>query len=153
MTDLPPVLSAVLQAALRPAYAHGNPLSTGIIRQRPEDFIVDELASVEFTGEGEHVCLHIRKRGLNTEDIARQLATLAGIKRRDVSFAGLKDRHAVTTQWFSVYLPGVSDPDWQSLNSDDVQILEVIRNARKLRRGTLTGNRFQITVREFDVDA
>lgn len=153
MSVLPPVLSPVLQAALQPAYAHGTPLVTGVIRQLAEDFIVDELASVEFTGEGEHVCLHIRKRGLNTEDIARQLAQLAGVKRLDVSYAGLKDRHALTTQWFSVYLPGVADPDWRSLESADVQILEVIRNARKLRRGTLTGNRFQITVRDVDVDA
>lgn len=146
-------LSPVLQAALQPAFAHGSPLSTGVIRQQPEDFIVDEISLVEFTGEGEHVCLHIRKRGLNTEDIARQLSKLAGVKRRDVSFAGMKDRHAVTTQWFSVYLPGAAEPDWQLLDSDAVQVLEVIRNSRKLRRGTLTGNNFKLTVREFDVDA
>jgi tRNA pseudouridine13 synthase len=149
MIDLTPVL----QVALQPAHAYGKPLGEGCIRQQPEDFIVDELSSVTFTGEGEHVCLRIRKRGLNTEDIARQLARLAGIKRRDVSFAGLKDRHAVTTQWFSVYLPGVAEPDWQQLNSDEIEVIEVVRNARKLRRGTLTGNRFQITVREFDVAA
>lgn len=148
-----PDISPVLQAALQPAYAHGSPLATGIIRQQPEDFIVDEIPSVEFTGEGEHVCLHIRKRGLNTEDIARMLAKTADVKRRDVSFAGLKDRHAVTTQWFSIYLPTTVEPDWQTLNSDNVQVLEVVRNARKLRRGTLTGNRFQITVRDFDADA
>lgn len=147
-----PDLSAILQAALQPACAHGGPLGKGIIRRQPEDFIVDEISSVALTGEGEHVCLHIRKRGLNTEDVARQLAKLADVKRRDVSFAGLKDRHAVTSQWFSVYLPGAAEPDWQSLDSDDVQVLEVRRNARKLRRGTLAGNRFQITVREFDVD-
>ena len=144
--------SLVLQAALQPAYAHGSPLATGVIRQQPEDFIVDEISSVEFTGEGEHVCLHIRKRGLNTEDVARQLSKLSGVKRRDVSFAGMKDRHAVTTQWFSIYMPGMDEPDWQSLNNEDVHVLEVIRNARKLRRGTLTGNHFQLTVREFDVD-
>jgi tRNA pseudouridine13 synthase len=146
-------LTEALQAALQPACAHGGPLGQGVIRQQPEDFIVDEISSVELTGEGEHVCLHIRKRGLNTEDVARQLAKLADVKRRDVSFAGLKDRHAVTSQWFSVYLPGVAELDWQSLGSDDVQVLEVCRNARKLRRGTLAGNLFQITVREFDVDA
>jgi tRNA pseudouridine13 synthase len=148
-----PDLSPVLQAALQPACAYGGPLAKGLIRQRMEDFIVDEISSIEFTGEGEHVCLHIRKRGLNTEDIARQLARLAGVKSRDVSFAGMKDRHAVTTQWFSVYLPTTVEPDWQLLDSDEVQVLEVVRNARKLRRGTLAGNRFRISVREFDVDA
>lgn len=148
-----PDLSPILQAALQPACAHGGPLGKGVIRQQPEDFIVEEISSVVFTGEGEHVCLYIRKRGLNTEDVARQLSKLADVKRRDVSFAGLKDRHAVTTQWFSVYLPGAEEPDWQSLDSDEIQVLEVMRNARKLRRGTLAGNRFQITVREFDVDA
>ena len=145
-------LSPILQAALQPNFAHGSPLNTGIIRQHVEDFIVDEIPSVEFSGEGEHVCLHIRKRGLNTEDVARQLSQLAGVKRRDVSFAGMKDRHAVTSQWFSVYLPGVEDPDWQVLNTDSVEILEVIRNSRKLRRGTLTGNTFKLIVRDFDVD-
>lgn len=145
MTELSPILQA--------AYAHGSPLATGVIRQRPEDFIVDEISSVEFTGEGEHVCLHIRKCGLNTEDIARQLARLADIKRRDVSFAGMKDRHAVTTQWFSLYMPGATEPDWQQLNNENVEVLEVVRNARKLRRGTLSGNHFQISVRDFDVDA
>lgn len=146
-------LSPVLQAALQPAFAHGSPLGRGIIRQQAEDFIVDEISSVEFTGEGEHVCLHIRKRGLNTEDIARQLSKLSGVKQRDVSYAGMKDRHAVTTQWFSVYLPGVEGPDWHLLDNEDVQVLEVIRNSRKLRRGTLTGNNFKLTIREFDVDA
>lgn len=140
------------QAALQPPRAHGDILSSGVIRKLPEDFVVDEIPSVEFTGEGEHVCLHIRKRQLNTEDVARKIAVLAGVKRRDVSYAGLKDKHAVTTQWFSVHLPGVADADWQQLESDQINVLEFVRNSRKLRRGTLIGNRFRILLRDLSVD-
>ena len=77
----------------------------GYIRSLPEDFIVDEELSFSPTGEGEHVFLQIRKTGKNTEDIARILARHAGVTRKSVSYAGLKDRNAVTSQFFSIHLP------------------------------------------------
>lgn len=91
--------------------------------------------------------LKIEKRGSNTEWVARQLARLANVPHRDVSYAGLKDRNAVTRQWFSVRLAGKPEPDWHEIETDDLRVLESARHSRKLRRGALRGNRFLIRVR------
>lgn len=128
-------------------FAQGEPVATGHIRQSPEDFRVTEIPLFEPTGEGEHAWLRVRKRGTNTTWVAKQLAQLAGIRERDVSYAGLKDRHAVTEQWFSVHLPGQADPDWSAINNDSMQVLEHARHSRKLRRGALKGNVFRIVIR------
>ena len=130
------------------ARAHGQPLCNGIIRDRFEDFQVVEIPSYEVTGEGEHCLLHIRKRGANTGWVANQIARFAGVRSNDVGFAGRKDRHADTTQWFSCWLPGRADPDWQALNADGVEVLAVTRHNRKLKKGALKANRFTIVIRE-----
>ncbi|WP_303908250.1 tRNA pseudouridine(13) synthase TruD [Thiohalomonas denitrificans] len=134
------------------AFAHGGPAGTGVIRTAPEDFRVDEIPLVTPDGAGEHVLLHIEKRNANTDFVARSLTRLAGVRPVDVSFAGLKDRHAVTTQWFSVRLVGSEEPDWFALESEEVRILESVRHGRKLRRGALKGNRFSLVVREVVAD-
>ena len=123
---------------------------SGEIRNKNEDFIVDEIPSVEPIGTGEHVWLKIRKSGENTDWIAGLLAKTAGVKRRDVSYAGMKDRNAVTTQWFSIYLPGKDAPNWQENLPENIELLEETRHERKLRLGTLKGNRFQIVLRHCD---
>ena len=129
------------------ARAHGEPPARGVLRSCPEDFAVDELPLVEPGGEGEHVLLHIRKRDTNTDWLARQLARFAGVRPVDVGYAGLKDRRAVTTQWFSVRLAGRPEPDWNALALAGVAVLEHGRHHRKLQRGALRGNRFTLTVR------
>ncbi len=129
-------------------HAFGDIGASGVIRTSPEDFFVEEIPPCEPDGEGEHLLLKIEKCGDNTEWVARQLARLANVPARDVSYAGLKDRHAVTQQWFSVRLAGKAEPDWQTLASDKLKILECARHRRKLRRGALRGNRFTIRVRE-----
>lgn len=134
------------------ACAHGGPPVTGRIRAFPEDFHVTELPLVEPAGEGEHAWLLIRKRGENTATVAGQLAQLAGVPLRNVGYAGLKDRHAVTEQWFSVHLPGQPDPDWQSLESEHLGLLAHTRHSRKLRRGALQGNAFRLRLRELSGD-
>lgn len=133
-----------------PAWAHafGPPPAAGVLRRCPEDFVVDEVLGFHPDGEGEHVLLWVRKRGANTDWVARQLARLAGVRPADVSYAGLKDRDAVTSQWFSLRLAGAAEPDWSALAVDGVEVLEAVRHRRKLRRGALEGNRFQITVRD-----
>lgn len=131
----------------------GPPLAGGRIRVAPEDFQVEEELGFEPDGAGEHVFLQIRKRNANTDWLARQLACVAGVRPAEVSYAGLKDRNAVTTQWFSVQLPGRDMPDWSDLLSDDVQLLNAVRNTRKLRRGALRGNRFTIVIRDLRGDA
>ncbi len=133
-------------------YAYGIPSCKGEIRQRSEDFIVQEQLSFTPSGAGEHVFLLIEKRGENTDYIAGQLARFAGVVRRDVGFAGLKDRHAVTTQWFSVWLPGRDAPDWAEFVTDSIKILKIDTHLRKLKRGALSGNNFTIRVREWSGD-
>lgn len=128
-------------------YANGEPGLTGNIRCHNSDFIVDEKFAFSATGEGEHALLHIKKQDTNTDWLSRQIAQLAGVRKVDVSYAGIKDRHAITTQWFSVWLPGKPDPDWSLLNSDNVEVLQSIRHNRKLRRGSLKGNEFNLIVR------
>lgn len=133
-------------------FAWGGPVGKGVLRSFPEDFQVDEDLGVEASGAGEHVLLKIRKRNLNTAEVATHIARLAGVRARDVSYAGLKDRVAVTTQTFSVHLPGKEDADWRELEGDNLQVLEALRHHRKLRRGTLRGNTFMLRIREFSGD-
>ncbi len=133
-------------------YVYGQPSGQGKIRSIPEDFIVRENLSFEPSGSGEHAFLQIEKTGENTEYVARQLARFAGVRQRDVSYAGLKDRHAVTTQWFSVWLPGKADPDWSLFESDSIKVLHAVRHARKLKRGVLSGNSFELNIRDWQGD-
>ena len=133
-------------------YVYGQPAGTGKIRSVPEDFMVKENLAFEPSGAGEHVFLQIEKTGENTDFVARQLARFANVRQRDVSFAGLKDRHAVTTQWFSVWLPGKADPDWMQFETDSMKVLHTVRHARKLRRGVLSGNSFKIIIRDWQGD-
>lgn len=128
--------------------ALGAPEASARLRATPEDFCVDELREGEPDGEGEHLLLHIRKRNRNTDDVARALARQAGVRSRDVAYCGLKDRVAVTTQWFSIWLPGKADPDWAPILNDDLQLLSQARTRRKLQRGGLRGNRFTLLLRE-----
>lgn len=135
------------------AYSNGQPMLTGVIRTTADDFIVEEKFAFEFSHDGEHVLLHIKKRNTNTEWLAKKIIALAGVRSMDVSYAGLKDRNAVTTQWFSVWLPGKEGPDWTLLNDENVQVLNITRHNRKLRRGSLRENRFKIIVRDVKGDA
>ena len=118
-------------------------------RAQPEDFQVDEILGFEPSGEGEHLYLQIKKRDQNTQWVAGLLAKLAGIKRNDVSFAGLKDRFAVTTQWFSLYLPR-RELTLTQLQHDDFEVLTLVRHNKKLRRGMHSGNQFKLVLREFE---
>ena len=127
------------------------PLCESRFKVTPEDFQVDELMPIEPEGSGEHVWLQICKRNLNTLDVASKLSHIAGVSLRDIGYSGLKDRYAITTQWFSVYLPKrEAVPDEQSL-PDGIQVPRQKRNARKLRRRTHRGNMFNIRLRDTKV--
>jgi len=132
--------------------AHGSSLIRGLVKQTPADFEVVENLGFALTGDGEHDYLWIEKSGANTTWVARSLAQHAGIDQRDVGYAGLKDRHAITRQWFSVRRPSGEGTDWDDLNMDGVQILGSDRHQRKLKRGVHAGNRFRITLREVRTD-
>jgi tRNA pseudouridine13 synthase len=130
------------------AFAHGGPPLSGRLRVSAEDFEVEEILGFEADGTGEHALLWIEKRDANTEWVARQLASFAGVTPLAVGFSGLKDRHALTRQAFSVQLPGRAGPDWTALQLEGVRVLEVRRHSRKLKRGVHAGNRFRIRLHE-----
>lgn len=133
-------------------YAHGGPVALATLRAVPEDFAVEELQGFEPSGEGEHLFLRIRKRSQNTAWVAGLLAKAAGVREDAVSYAGLKDRRAVTTQWFSVHVPNRQLPDLSAVWNEDITLLEQTWNARKLRRGAHNGNRFVISLRDVEGD-
>ncbi|MCO7226375.1 tRNA pseudouridine(13) synthase TruD [Pleionea sp. CnH1-48] len=121
-------------------------IEAGQYRTTAEDFRVKEQLSFTPSGDGEHCLLYVEKRGANTTWVARQLADFFGLKERDVSYAGLKDRHAVTQQWFSLHMPGKSNPD--SLpEHEDFKVIEQTCNNKKLRRGAIANNQFSLTLR------
>ncbi|SDR91994.1 tRNA pseudouridine13 synthase [Halopseudomonas xinjiangensis] len=126
--------------------AWGAACGTAVLKAVPEHFRVTEVVDIELDGTGEHLWLHLLKRDLNTEEVARRLARASGVSLRDVSYAGLKDRRAVTSQWFSIQLPGRPDPDFASLWSEDLHCLERVRHRRKLQRGAHSANRFAIVL-------
>ena len=130
--------------------AHGRPLFAARIRSRPEHFFVEEILGFAPEGEGEHAWLWLEKRSTNTEWLARQLARLAGVRAVDVGYAGLKDRHAVTRQWFSIRTPG-SAAEWAAL-PEGVELMAATRGRRKLRRGAHSGNRFRIVLDGIDTE-
>jgi tRNA pseudouridine13 synthase len=135
-------------AALAPPLAHGEPVATGTLRAQAEDFVVEEQLGFAPSGAGMHALLKVRKRNANTEWVARQLALAAGCRPFDVGFAGLKDRRAVAVQWFTVP-KGIA---LAGLRTTEFEVLEAHPHARKLPRGALSGNRFEIRVRDLAGD-
>jgi tRNA pseudouridine13 synthase len=141
-------------AALAPPVAWGSgPLAAGTLRSSPEDFVVVELLGFEPSAAGPHALLTVRKRGANTEWVARELSRTAGCKPFEVGFAGLKDRNAVTTQAFTVPRGKRAAEEFVGLAGDGYEVIAAAAHQRKLPRGALQGNRFEITVRDLHCDA
>lgn len=152
--DAAPTLDPVypLRAdALDPPRAGGPPPVRALFRRCLEDFQVVERLRFQPAGDGSHVYLRLRKRGANTEWVARRIAALARVQARDVGYGGLKDRHAVAEQWFSVPRPAVP-PDWLRLADDGIEVLEITRHPRKLRRTGVAANRFRIRLSDVSGD-
>ncbi len=127
--------------------AYGAAVLSARFRVSPEDFLVEEIASFEPSGEGEHLLLTVEKRGMNTAFAAKRLAAWAGIAEMGIGYAGMKDRQAVTRQRFSVHLPKRIAPDLQLLDDPDLRVLTHAWHNRKLARGGLAGNRFVLLLR------
>jgi len=134
-------------------YFLGAPAAEGVIRSCPQDFVVEEIPRIHPDGEGSHLWLWVEKCAANTDWVAGELAKVAGCPRRDVGYAGLKDRHAITRQWFSVPLTVDAGEKLENAEIEGVLILESRQHTRKLKRGTLNGNRFHLNIREFTGDA
>ncbi len=142
--------SELAQAPL--PWAYGVPPLKALLRSTPEDFVVEEILGYDAEGTGEHALLWVEKRGANTDWVARELAKFAGVSQVAVGYAGMKDRHAVTRQTFSVQLAGKPDPDWSTFPHAEVKVLAATRHSRKLKRGALRGNRFVLVLRDVHGD-
>ena len=123
------------------------PKQTALLKAEYADFVVKEQLSYDMSGDGEFVAVKVRKTDCNTLFVGEQLAKFAGISARNMSYAGLKDRKAVTEQWFSLQMPGQPTPDFNQFSLEGVEILEVTRHQRKIRIGSLQGNHFEILLR------
>ncbi|WP_313026195.1 tRNA pseudouridine(13) synthase TruD [Pseudomonas lopnurensis] len=136
------------EAQLLGPRAHGEPCGSAVLKAVAEDFQVDEVLDIPLSGEGEHLWLWVEKRNLNTEEAARRIARAAGVPLKMISYAGLKDRQALTRQWFSLHLPGKADPDLAAAEGEGLTILQRTRHQRKLQRGAHSANGFTLRLTE-----
>ena len=129
------------------AYLQTAPKQTALLKAECADFIVKEHLGYDMSGDGEFVALKVRKTDNNTLYVGEKLAAFCGVPARNMSYAGLKDRKAITEQWFCIQMPGKPTPDFSQFQPDGVEILEVTRHNRKIRTGSLDGNYFDILLR------
>lgn len=132
--------------------AHGAPCGRAVLKAMAEDFQVDEVLGIPLTSQGEHLWLWVEKRGLNTEEAARRIARAACLPLKAVSYAGLKDRQALTRQWFSLHLPGKADPDLSAAEDASLRIRESRRHNRKLQCGAHAANGFTLRLTALQAD-
>jgi len=121
---------------------------SALFRHQPEDFFVEEILGFEPDEQGEHLWIYLEKTGLNTHDVARMISEKSGLKIRDIGYSGMKDKKAVTRQWFSIK----SNKDFNFDGLQGVQLLDQRRNSRKLKRGMHRENCFRIRLREMLTD-
>ena len=127
-----------------------SPKQTALLKAECADFVVKEQLGYDMSGDGEFVAVKVRKTDCNTLFVGEQLAKFAGISARNMSYAGLKDRKAVTEQWFSLQMPGQQTPDFSQFSLEGVEILDITRHQRKIRIGSLQGNHFEILLRNVE---
>lgn len=149
-------MSLPLELALAPPRAFGPALCAARLRSTPEDFRVDEVLAFAADGGVAHWLVCLEKRGVTTLAAVAALARHAQVSERDIGFAGFKDRHAVTTQHFTV--PARSPkagppPSWTpDALGEPFRVVSALPHARKLPRGALAGNRFTVVARGLAVD-
>ncbi len=127
--------------------AFGGELPAGNIRTENADFRVEEVLPFEPAGEGEHLFLYIEKIACNTDWVIKQLKKVFGLSSREIGYAGKKDRYSISTQWFSLHLPG-KQVEAKLIESDSIKIIRCERHNKKLRVGSIKENQFKIRVRE-----
>ncbi|MFK5892840.1 MAG: tRNA pseudouridine(13) synthase TruD, partial [Pseudomonadota bacterium] len=128
-------------------YAYTIPSSKAVLKQQPDDFIVKEQLSFLPEGSGTHAFLWIEKKSLNTLDVINVLAKFADIEAKHIGYAGLKDKQAITSQWFSINLEGLTEPDWKQFSHINITIKTVTYHRKKLKIGSITSNEFTILLR------
>lgn len=174
LPDITPEQIAQLTDSQNLAQPYPAPISKANFKGSSSDFQVDELLELALSGEGEHLWLLIKKTGINTNFVAEQLAKWAKIPSRDVGYSGLKDRQAVTTQWFSLRIPKGQLPETtfedfinaSTLKSnaeankhsgtkaqESVEVLQQAWHSKKLNRGTHKANRFAIRLTDIQLNS
>lgn len=123
----------------------------GTIKQRPEDFLVDELPAYEPCGEGEHLYLFIESANIAHVDLINAIKEHFRVRDRDIGYAGMKDKYAITRQTISVHIH--HDPPSLTIPNDRIKVLWADRHTNKIKRGHLAGNRFSIRIRDVDPTA
>jgi tRNA pseudouridine13 synthase len=121
--------------------------TAGVLRVTDDDFAVDEVLPYAPQGEGEHVFVHIEKRGMTTPFATQALARALGVRDRDIGVAGMKDRRAVTRQWLSLP-PPVTPEQVRAVEIADLRVLDAVRHPHKLRTGHVRANQFVLRVRD-----
>lgn len=129
-------------------HAYGQPLAQGDFKTCPEDFVVEEVLGFEPAGQGEHLFLQLQTDDQNTRHTQRILSRLFSVPQKLISYSGLKDRRGLTSQWFSIHLPGKDVAvDADRLLQHGIRLLQQARHNKKLRIGTHKANRFHIRLR------
>jgi len=129
-------------------YAYGAPVCQADFKTFPQDFVVEEVLGFEPCGEGEHLFLLLQTDDQNTRFTVKCLSSLFGLPQRAITYSGLKDRRGLTSQWFSLHLPGKNpEPDALAMAEQGITLLRYARHNKKLRIGTHKTNRFQIVLR------
>ncbi len=132
--------------------AWGAPCGRAVLKASAEDFQVNEVLDIPLSGSGEHLWLWLEKRELNTEEAVRILSKALGVAQRQISYAGLKDRMALTRQWISLHLPG-RELDVTAFSHPQLRVLQAVRHSRKLQRGAHSANGFVLQLSRFSGDA
>ena len=128
-----------------------GPSAKASIRQKNHHFQVDEVPGFELSGQGEHLYVRLRKDGQNTGWVKEQMAQKLGVKSQDIGHAGLKERHAVTSQWLSIYAPK-TEPSINDLSIESVELMELARHRQKLKPGMHAANRFRVRLADMEAD-
>jgi len=121
----------------------------GILKKRPEDFVVEEIPAYDFSGSGTHILAQIEKTGIPTLEAIRHIASALGVPRRQIGYAGLKDARAVTRQWISI--EHIDSEQLKQMSLAQVKVIQTTRHTNKLKIGHLRGNRFIIRIRQFEL--
>lgn len=115
-------------------------------RQTPRDFVVEEIPLYEFSGEGEHLILFVRKKSLSTLEMVSAIARYLGIQQKEIGYAGLKDKHAMTKQYISLHKKHEELMD--KFEHEGIKIISKAYHNNKIRIGHLQGNRFYIKLKK-----
>lgn len=117
-----------------------------IFNPSSRDFIVTEIPLYEFSGDGEHLVLYVRKKELTTWEMIEAIAKFLDIKQAEIGYAGLKDKHAMTMQYIS--LPAKYAEKMMDFKHENIKILNSQKHNNKLRVGHLKGNHFKVRLKK-----